>query len=44
MFQMLQINWMKIDTVPVFNSCTKCPGSPGIIHDRTPDDHPVPWT
>ena len=22
-------------TVPTFNSCTKCMGSPGIIHDRT---------
>ena len=24
-------------TVPTFNSCTKCLGSLGIIHDRTPD-------
>ena len=23
-------------TVPTFNSCTKCMGGPGIIHDRTP--------
>ena len=30
-------------TVPTFNSCTKCVGSPGIIHDRTPDYHPVSW-
>ena len=26
-------------TVPTFNSCTKCSGSPGILHDRTPDCH-----
>ena len=24
-------------TVPTFNSCTKCVGSPGIINDRVPD-------
>ena len=24
-------------TVPTFNSCTNCLGSPGIIHDHTPD-------
>ena len=24
-------------TVPTFNSCTKCVGGPGILHDRTPD-------
>ena len=24
-------------TLPTFNSCTKCAGYPGIIHDRTPD-------
>ena len=24
-----------ISTVPTFNSCTKCLGIPGIIHDRT---------
>ena len=23
-------------TVPIFKSCTKCMGSRGIIHDRTP--------
>ena len=28
-------------TVPTFNSCTKCAGSPGIIHDRTPDCNPL---
>ena len=27
--------------VPVCNSCIKCAGSPGIIHDCTPDYHPV---
>ena len=27
----------------VFNSCTKCVGSPGIIHDRTSDCHLVFW-
>ena len=26
--------------MPTFNSCTKCPG---IIHERTPDCHPVSW-
>ena len=26
-----------------FDSCTKCVGCPGIIHDRTPDCHPVSW-
>ena len=31
-------------TVPTFNSCTKCVGSPGIIHNRTSDWHPVSWT
>ena len=30
-------------TVPAFNSCTKCMGSLGIIHDLTPDCHPVFW-
>ena len=28
-------------TVLTFNSCTKCVGS--LIHDRTPDRHPVFW-
>ena len=28
-------------TVPAFNSCTKCWDSPCIIHNRTPDCHPV---
>ena len=28
-------------TVPTFNSCTKCVGSPGRIHDRTPDCPPI---
>ena len=27
----------KGDTVPAFNSCTKCAGCPGIIHNCTPD-------
>ena len=31
-------------TVPTFNSCTKCKGSSGIIHDRTPDCHRFSWT
>ena len=34
---------LRINTMPAFNSCTKCVGSPGIIHDRTPDDPPVSW-
>ena len=29
------------NTVPTFNSCTKCADIPGIIHDRTPDHHSV---
>ena len=29
-----------LGTVPTSNSCTKCMGSPGMIHDRTPDCHP----
>ena len=28
--------------VPTFNSCTKCLGIPGIIHDRTPGCHQFP--
>ena len=28
-------------TVPTFNSCTKCVGSSGRIHDRTPDCPPI---
>ena len=28
-------------TVPTFNSCTKYVGSPAIVHERTPDCHPV---
>ena len=31
------------DTVPTFDSCTKCMGSPGIINDHTSDYHPVSW-
>ena len=34
---------LKIDTVLTNNSCTKCVGSPGIIHDRMPNRHPVSW-
>ena len=30
-------------TVPTFNSCTKCVGSAGKIHDHTPDCQPVSW-
>ena len=29
-------------TVPTFNSYTNCVGSPGRIHDRTPDPPPPP--
>ena len=28
-------------TVPAFNSSTKCVGSSGILHDRTPDCNPI---
>ena len=31
-------------TVQTFNSCTKCVGSPGMIHDRMSDCHPVSWS
>ena len=30
-----------LHTVPNFNSCTKCVGSPGRIHDRTPECSPI---
>ena len=30
-------------TVPASNSCTKCVGSPSIIHEHTHDCHPVSW-
>ena len=30
-------------TVPACDSCTKCVGNPGIMHDRTQDCHPVSW-
>ena len=30
-------------TVPTFNSCIKCVGSPGIIYDYMPDFHPISW-
>ena len=30
--------------MPIFNCCTKCVCSPGIIHDQTPDCHPVSWS
>ena len=33
----LSVQRSKQTTVPTFNSCTKCVGSPGRIHDRTPD-------
>ena len=36
-------NAMLPSTVPTFNSCTKCLVRPGIIHDRTPNFHPVSW-
>ena len=29
-------------TVPTFNSCTKCLGSPGTTQNRTPDCQPTP--
>ena len=35
-------NVCKSFTVPTFNSCTKCMGSPGIINDRTSDCHQSP--
>ena len=31
---------LRVPTVPTFNSCTKCVGSPGIIHDRMPQLSP----
>ena len=31
-------------TVTTSNSCTKCVGSPSIIHDRTSDCNPVSWS
>ena len=34
---------MFVCTVPTFNSCTKCVGSPGKIDDRTPDCNTVSW-
>ena len=30
-------------TLPTFKFCTKCVYSLGIIHNRTPDCHPVSW-
>ena len=30
-----------VSTVLTFNSCTKCVGRPGVIHDCTPDSHGV---
>ena len=30
-------------TVSAFNFCTKCLGIPGIMHDCTPNCHPVFW-
>ena len=27
----------RVHTMPAFNSCIKCVGSRGIIHDHTPD-------
>ena len=30
------IRLLILRTVPTFNYCTKCVGSPGIMHDRTP--------
>ena len=36
-------SYIKIVTMPTFNSCTKCAGSPGIIHDRTSYCHIVFW-
>ena len=29
------------NTVPIFNSCTKCMDSLGMIHDRMLDCHPI---
>ena len=36
--------YIYIYTVPTCNYCTKYVGSQGILHDRTPDCHPVSWT
>ena len=36
-------NICTVFTVPTYDSCTKCVGSPGIIHDHTPVCHPVFW-
>ena len=41
----IQLNFLTdtLLTVLTFNSCTKCVGSPEIIHDRMPDRHLVFW-
>ena len=40
----IALHCMFIDcTVPTINSCTKVPGSLGIIHDCIPDCHSVSW-
>ena len=43
----LHLHWrvglVAMHTVLTFNSCTNCVGRPVIIHDRTPDYHPVSW-
>ena len=33
-----------VNTLPTFNSCSKCMCSPGIIHDHTPDCLQVSWS
>ena len=39
----MEANIILPSTVPIFNSCTICLGSLGMIHDRTPDCQPVSW-
>ena len=31
-------------TVRISNYCSKCVDRPGILHDRKPSRHTVPWT
>ena len=35
------ISEIGLSTVPTFYSCTKCVGSPSIVHDRTSDCHQI---
>ena len=38
-----RVRFWRVTQVPTYNSCSKCAGSPAIIHDRTPDCCPVFW-